>query len=474
MSAAVERTKSGRHHRLVIPPVRPDWIRPVGAVAQAAVVALAVVLPYYAVNSIGVTDLIPVFVLAGSWVIAVRAALAAAHFQAGPALPAATGTIVGLVVAQTFSALLSGVEVGTLLLLTISVDVFVCVLGAEMLLRRTPAGKHRVLVVGSARRADYLLEEMRRTGAAGFELVGRVTDRRGAVSADDLPRLGGLVDLERVIEDHAPDILVLADPRTYDVALDRVFEVEGCRCSIVDLTAFFERAFRRVPLEDIGAAWFMSVFQPWRRAYARGSKRAFDLVVASLALVVVLPLLPLIALVVWRTSGPILYRQVRIGARGRQFTMYKFRSMVSDAETSGGPRWCADDDERVTRWGRVLRETHLDELPQLMNVLKGEMSIVGPRPERPEFVSLLEEHVPFWNRRLLVKPGVTGWAQVNAGYASDYESMARKLSYDLWYLRNRSLALDLVICLRTAVALLSSFVPSRSTEGGEVPVPDEI
>ena len=175
---------------------------------------------------------------------------------------------------------------------------------------------------------------------------------------------------------------------------------------------------------------------------------------ASFALLVLAPVLVVAALLVATTRGPIVFRQTRIGERGRLFTIYKFRTMRADAEQAGGAVWASAGDPRATRIGSMLRRTHLDELPQLLNVLRGDMSIVGPRPERPEFVELLEAVVPSWRRRLLVKPGITGWAQVRSGYAADPESTAVKLSYDLWYLRHRNLVIDLAVCAKTFFIVL--------------------
>jgi lipopolysaccharide/colanic/teichoic acid biosynthesis glycosyltransferase len=206
----------------------------------------------------------------------------------------------------------------------------------------------------------------------------------------------------------------------------------------------------------------MGVLHLRQPLHARWSKRAFDLLAASVGFLLVLPLLPLIAFFVRCTPGPIIYRQTRLGEGGRPFTIYKFRTMVADAEASGQPQWCAEADERVTTVGRVLRRAHLDEIPQLWNVLKGDMSIVGPRPERPQFVAMLEKEMPFWNRRLLIKPGVTGWAQVRSGYSADCASCADKLSYDLWYIRHRTLAVDLAVCVKTASLVLSSLLPRIS------------
>jgi lipopolysaccharide/colanic/teichoic acid biosynthesis glycosyltransferase len=155
-----------------------------------------------------------------------------------------------------------------------------------------------------------------------------------------------------------------------------------------------------------------------------------------------------------RTPGPAIFRLERLGESGRTFTIYKFRTMRADAEERR-PTWAEERDPRATGIGRFLRRTRIDELPQLWNVLKGDMSMVGPRPERPEFLEELQETVPFWTRRHLVKPGITGWAQVRRGYTADVEGTAEKLSYDLWYLRHRSLVIDLAICARTFTTLAS-------------------
>src|SRR5262249_17381322 len=159
----------------------------------------------------------------------------------------------------------------------------------------------------------------------------------------------------------------------------------------------------------------------------------------------VAPILPILALLVRHTPGPVIYRQLRMGEGGEIFTMYKFRTMRQDAEAVGEAIWASEEDPRITRIGRVMRKTRLQQLPQPWNVLRGDMSIVGPRPERPEFVEELQQTVPFWARRHLVKPGITGWAQVCRGYTSDAEGTSEKLSFDLWYLRHRSLVIDLAV-----------------------------
>jgi exopolysaccharide biosynthesis polyprenyl glycosylphosphotransferase len=270
-----------------------------------------------------------------------------------------------------------------------------------------------------------------------------------------LPRLlGSLGDLVDVVDAQHPDLVVLADADP-GPAVDRLLETSWRRFRVVGLSHFFEHAFGRVPLAHISPAWFMSIIHLRQHSYAGWSKRVFDVTVALIGFVVAAPLFVLAAIAVRLSGKPVLFRQTRLGERGKTFEMYKFRTMIHPGESAGTARWTEEVDPRVTGVGRVLRRTRLDELPQLWNVIRGEMSIVGPRPERPEFVHVLEENVPFWNRRLLVKPGLTGWAQVRCGYAADCEGTFEKLSYDLWYVRHRTLLLDLAICAKTFLTLVS-------------------
>jgi lipopolysaccharide/colanic/teichoic acid biosynthesis glycosyltransferase len=199
------------------------------------------------------------------------------------------------------------------------------------------------------------------------------------------------------------------------------------------------------------------VLHLYQRPYGRLAKRLFDIVVAAVGLLVTVPLMLVAVVIVGSSGGPLFYRQLRLGANGRPFWILKFRSMYVGAEQPGVARWAEANDPRIIRGGRFLRLTRIDELPQLWNVLNGDMSIVGPRPERPEFVEELEADVPFWDRRHLVKPGITGWAQIRSGYAADTLGTEEKLSYDLWYLRHRSLLLDFVICLKTVPRVVSGW-----------------
>ncbi|MRR07231.1 MAG: exopolysaccharide biosynthesis polyprenyl glycosylphosphotransferase, partial [Deltaproteobacteria bacterium] len=192
-----------------------------------------------------------------------------------------------------------------------------------------------------------------------------------------------------------------------------------------------------------------------RTGFGRIMKRSADVALSLVGIILVLPLLPFVALGIKVTSpGPILFRQVRVGQGDRPFVLYKFRSMRADAEKASGAVWAQKDDPRVTRFGKFLRTSRLDELPQLYNVLRGDMSLVGPRPERPEFVDKLKEVIPYYSERHFVKPGVTGWAQVKYPYGASVDDAIEKLRYDLYYIKNMSMLLDIIIVLETIKVVL--------------------
>jgi sugar transferase (PEP-CTERM system associated) len=232
----------------------------------------------------------------------------------------------------------------------------------------------------------------------------------------------------------------------------------ACRLNgvkITDLGRFFERVNGHVPLDLSRASWFI-YGEGYRQSWLSNAvKRGLDLVVTLMLAVPALPIMVVTAILIAAESrGPIIYRQDRVGHRGKRFTLFKFRSMARDAERDGKPTWAAVHDVRVTRVGRFIRRTRIDELPQLINVLRGEMSIVGPRPERPEFVAMLSEKIPFYAIRHSVKPGITGWAQVRYSYVSSVDDTVKKLEYDIYYVRNRSLLLDIRILLETVRVVL--------------------
>jgi exopolysaccharide biosynthesis polyprenyl glycosylphosphotransferase len=304
-------------------------------------------------------------------------------------------------------------------------------------------GAVRTAIIGSERSATDVARELALVGIPGYRVVGRIAVEPGPASLGEVPTLGALGGLAEVIESSGIDLLVL----TSEAPRFRVFEEVSTTClhlpvRLWELSSFYEEIFGHVPVAEINAAWFQYIMHPKFRTVAPASKRAVDIAVSLVAAIATAPLMLISALLIRMDGGPVFFKQKRIGEAGRQLTLYKLRTMkVADPDA----QWAAPDDPRVTRVGRLLRKTHLDELPQLYNIVRGEMSLVGPRPEQPEFVQQLEEVLPFYQRRHLLKPGLTGWAQVRCGYAGSDIGSAWKLSHDLYYLKHRSMAFDLAI-----------------------------
>jgi exopolysaccharide biosynthesis polyprenyl glycosylphosphotransferase len=308
------------------------------------------------------------------------------------------------------------------------------------------ARRRTIFLLG--RSAPVEFEQIQNGGSNGhYDYVGVLSDRPGPTETAGMRRLGGSGDLLEVVRTERPDLLVVADKQRRAAIVSRLLDDAVTSADVIDWPDFYELRFHRVA-GVMSSSWFTSILDIRRVKYSARRKRAFDIVVACTALLIFLPLILLIWLALRISGGPVLYRQTRSGEGGTPFQMVKFRTMVPDAETSKAV-YASASDPRVTRVGRILRRTRWDELPQFWNVLRGEMSVVGPRPERPEHVSLLEREVPYWNRRLLFKPGITGWAQIHVGYTDNASGAAAKLSYDLYYLKHRSLSFDVLILIAT-------------------------
>jgi sugar transferase (PEP-CTERM system associated) len=269
--------------------------------------------------------------------------------------------------------------------------------------------------------------------------------------------LGECTALRSLVEQYRVDEIVVGvrDRRNGHFPTSRLLECKLDGVSIVDLPTFFERETGYVQLNSLSASWMIFSEGFSKTGIKKVLKRVFDLSVSVAMLVATLPVMLAAALAIWFETGyPIFYRQKRVGESGRVFEILKFRSMRVEAEHDGVPRWAKKDDDRVTRVGRFLRIVRIDELPQLINVLRGNMSFVGPRPERPPFVSELSRKVPFYASRHSVKPGITGWAQIRYPYGASVDDAVNKLQFDLYYVKNHSLFLDLVILLQTAQVVL--------------------
>lgn len=312
--------------------------------------------------------------------------------------------------------------------------------------------RRRILILGAGTRAAQIAtyEETGRHHH-GFAAVGYLRLQEGENEVDgsrSLDELGSLLDYAR--EHQVEEIVVAAQERRGSLPVRALLDCKLHGIRVTDYTAFWERETGRVDLNRLDPSWL--VFSEWFGGgrLHRALKRAFDVTVALAVLVLAAPLLAVTALAVRLESrGPVLYRQARVGLDGRPYELLKFRSMRADAEADGVPQWAAQGDPRVTRVGRVIRRTRIDELPQVLNVLRGDMSVVGPRPERPYFVERLGEQIPFYPDRHRVKPGIGGWAQLNYPYGASVEDARRKLEYDLYYVKNCSVFLDLLILLQT-------------------------
>jgi exopolysaccharide biosynthesis polyprenyl glycosylphosphotransferase len=316
------------------------------------------------------------------------------------------------------------------------------------------AFQRAVLVIGPEAVGLRLVGLIRSEAPREYRVVGWVSAEATAGPGSGLGRLGGYHDVPALVDSHHIAELIVADDVDVDLGRELVALYEH-GVEVRHVSELYEEIAGRIAVGYLGSQWFVAL-----RARAVGGRlydvlrRLIDVIVAGGVLLAAAPLLAVLAIAVRLDShGPAIFRQERTGYRGRCFTMYKFRTMLIDAE-GDGPVWATPGDPRRTRLGRFLRPTRFDELPQLWNVLIGDMSLIGPRPERPTFVERLEAEIPFYRARLLVRPGISGWAQVRGSYASSVQDSVEKLEYDLYYVKHRSPYLDLVIALKTLGVLL--------------------
>lgn len=334
-------------------------------------------------------------------------------------------------------------------------------------------GHVRLAVIGSEEIALGLDEELRTAGIRAYTVVGWLSNSATALErpGDGPQRLGSLYDGVRgIVTRNKIDLLVHSAGPPVEGAEEtpqhgrlEIFERVAEECldlpvRLIEASLLYEDLLGHVPLGQSTSAWFQYLMHPRYQGGSPVSKRAFDLVVGSLSLIVVAPVLVAFAAVVKFTDrGPIFYRQNRVGEGGVEFAMVKLRSMTVAAE-AGGAQWSAADDHRITVVGRLMRRMHIDELPQLWNVLRGEMTLVGPRPERRELIAELERQLPYYDRRHLVKPGIAGWAQARCGYGGSEEGTSWKLCHDLFYLKHRAVYFDLLILIENVRVSLRSGV----------------
>jgi len=319
----------------------------------------------------------------------------------------------------------------------------------------TAAFRRRVLVLGAGARADRLRKLSERP-ESGFVIVGYVAMTDSPPVVEESIARGAIHNLTRHVENLDVSEVVLAlEERRNALPLADLLRIKTTGVHVNDFSSFIERETGRVDLDTVNPSWliFSDGFSSGR-ALSSAAKRIFDILASALLLVLTGPVIALFALLVKLDSkGPAFFRQTRVGLYGQNFDLIKLRSMRTDAEANGA-QWAQKDDPRVTRLGKFIRKVRIDELPQAWAVLKGEMSFVGPRPERPEFVADLEEKLPYYAERHMVKPGITGWAQINYPYGASIEDSRHKLEYDLYYAKNYTPFLDLLILLQTLRVVL--------------------
>lgn len=322
-----------------------------------------------------------------------------------------------------------------------------------VLLLGSPHSRRRVLILGAGNAGSTIAGVLR--GHTVFDLVGFIDDdaKKVGTRIADVPVITDHRAMVDIVEARAIDEVVVAISEQVKGSLfQAIMDCHERGITVTPMPLLFEQLTGKVAIEHIGSQWYVALpfeTHPLGTIHRIG-KRALDLVCGVLLGIVFVITLPIIALAIKLDSpGPIFYEQDRMGLHGKQFKVLKFRSMVQDAERDGEAKWATKNDARITRVGKFIRKTRIDELPQVWNVIRGEMSMVGPRPERQQFISKLQRQIPFYRTRLAAKPGLTGWAQVSYGYGATVEDAMVKLQYDLYYIKHQSLWFDLKIMLRT-------------------------
>jgi exopolysaccharide biosynthesis polyprenyl glycosylphosphotransferase len=328
----------------------------------------------------------------------------------------------------------------------------------QRLLARRGKNLRKAIIVGFGDQANDVIDAIRRHPTLGVAIDGQVLPpgAEGATVDNDLTLLGAWQELPQIVDKHQiTDVIITARPIDDQHWLQLVDVLDMPGLSIKILPDFYQQIQGLNKTNQIFGLPLIEILTDPMPIWERIMKRILDFMISLVVLIISLPLMLLIGLLIRLSSeGPAIYKQKRVGRFGKEFTMYKFRTMRNNAESESGPVWAKEDDPRVTAIGKWLRKSRLDELPQFLNVLKGDMSLVGPRPERPHFVQKFKQQIPLYGRRLRVRPGITGWAQVKWKYDSSLNDVKEKIRYDLFYIENRSLRMDLKILVNTLVTVL--------------------
>ena len=432
-------------------------------------ICLALLATFLFVGSAGVVA--PVM---GGQAVSFAAALLAINSAVGLYDPAATSLSSSRAIARALLVLAIALPVAYVIFgfvppgaadaataqLAAMVGVAALVLRRTLLTRRSSAtkGQTRILIYGAGTAARAVGETLARADRSA-QIVGYVlgpNELEPAVPSEQVLSLRGTLG-ETAIGLRVDEIVVaLTERRAGSMPLRQLLDCKIAGVKVSDLNSHFEKTLGQIRIDYLNASWLIFGDGFNQGGFRTFVKRAFDLVCATMLLIVTAPVMLVTALLIkLESAGPVFYRQERVGLDGRTFEVVKFRSMRTDAEKDGKPRWASANDDRVTRVGSFIRRARIDELPQLFNVFKGEMSMVGPRPERPYFVEQLTQQIPFFAVRHSVKPGITGWAQVRYAYGATVEDSQQKLQYDLYYVKNHTLFLDLVVLLETVGVVLT-------------------
>ncbi len=321
-------------------------------------------------------------------------------------------------------------------------------------------GLHRTIIIGTGYNAKVAYDDLMRNKTLGMEVLGyiqvngKLVDPDSGIAEEEV--IGHLENITEIIEDRQiQDVLVAVEPDRKEDLIDVISKVDHPDVTLKLLPDFYQLVSGLNKTNQIFGMPLIEISPEPMPLWEKGVKRLIDIVFSLLVLTITLPFLGIIALLIrFDSPGPIIYKQKRVGRVGRTFTIYKFRTMQVGAESETGPTWATKNDPRVTKVGYWLRKMRLDEIPQLWNVLRGSMSLVGPRPERPHFVDQFKVQIPLYTRRLRVRPGITGWAQVKWKYDSSLDDVKEKTKYDLFYVENTSLKMDLKILIITLITMV--------------------
>jgi exopolysaccharide biosynthesis polyprenyl glycosylphosphotransferase len=344
------------------------------------------------------------------------------------------------------------------------ISVFILTLAWRLLYIKiftAPQFMRRMLLVGAGETGNIMVKIINQIKPRPYILAGIIDD--------DPKKIGKIIEgyevfgghevlLQTICDYQITDLIVAISGQMQGGMFQALLDSQEVGVEIIRMPVAYEELLHRVPIRYLEAEWILRSFVDKARSetFSEMIKRALDILGGLVGMLLLILLFPFVAVAILIESGrPVLYKQVRMGRGGQLYNIFKFRTMWQDAEADGQPQWAEENDRRATKVGHILRKTHIDEIPQFFNVLHGEMSLVGPRAERPELVEWFQKHVPFYRARLLVRPGMTGWAQVNQQYASTIDETIEKLEYDLYYIMHRNIGMDLRIIARTPTLVIS-------------------